>query len=137
MDRCPGQDLRYLKPEDVYIIRCPHCKGEVEFFKDEPTQRCPKCKEKVSNPKIDMGCAKWCAFAEECLGVTPESPGVVQSLSEPANREPFHADLVSQRKGSAEDALACECRASWCGHMSPLDSVVLSTIPCPKTRSRT
>ncbi|NQU26623.1 MAG: HD domain-containing protein [Candidatus Nealsonbacteria bacterium] len=82
MDRCPGQDLRYLNPEDVFIVHCPHCKGEVEFFKDEPTLRCPACKEKVSNPKIDLGCAKWCAFAEECLGVTSEASGVVQSLSE-------------------------------------------------------
>ena len=23
------------------------------------------------NPNFDMGCAKWCSFAKECLGLTP------------------------------------------------------------------
>ena len=70
--RCPGQDLRYLNPEDVYEIRCPHCKKEIEFFKDEPSLRCPSCRRRVQNPKIDLGCAKWCAYAKECLGTVED-----------------------------------------------------------------
>ncbi len=70
--RCPGQDLRYLKPEDVFDIRCPYCKKEVEFFKDEPSLRCPSCHRRVRNPKIDLGCAKWCAYAKECLGAVDD-----------------------------------------------------------------
>lgn len=77
--RCPGQDMRYWKPEDVYDVRCPHCRTEVEFFKDEPFQRCPSCGGRVRNPKIDLGCAKWCEFAKQCLGEVPDSDEI-QSL---------------------------------------------------------
>jgi len=85
--RCPGQDMRYLRPEDVFDIRCPHCKSEVEFFKDEPSLRCPSCGRQVRNPKIDLGCAKWCSFAKECLGEAPGSPDEVQSLCQRLIRE--------------------------------------------------
>ena len=73
--------MRYWKPEDVFDVRCPHCQAEVEFFKDEPTQKCPSCGRKVRNPKIDLGCAKWCEFAEQCLGEVPDSDDT-QSLCE-------------------------------------------------------
>jgi len=69
--RCPGQDIRRLKPEDVFNVPCPRCKSEVEFFKDDSSLKCPSCGAKVHNPKIDLGCATWCAFAEQCLGETP------------------------------------------------------------------
>ncbi len=69
--RCPGQDMRYWKPGDVFEVGCPECKTEVEFFKDDPFQRCPSCGNRVRNPKIDLGCAKWCEFAKECLGELP------------------------------------------------------------------
>ena len=74
--RCPGQDMRYWKPEDVFDVCCPHCKSEVEFFKDEPFQKCPSCGKRVRNPKIDLGCAKWCEYAKECLGVAPDSDDI-------------------------------------------------------------
>jgi hypothetical protein len=44
----------------------------MEFWKDEPVLHCPKCKQEVRNPKIDMGCAEWCQYADECLGKLPE-----------------------------------------------------------------
>ena len=66
--RCPGQDQRYWTPEDIFDIKCPFCAHEIEFFKDEPFLLCPGCKEEVRNPRIDLGCAKWCKYAEECLG---------------------------------------------------------------------
>jgi hypothetical protein len=44
----------------------------MEFFKDDATRRCPGCKEKIVNPKMDFGCAAYCQFAEECLGSLPE-----------------------------------------------------------------
>ncbi len=80
--RCPGQDMRNFKPEDVFVIRCPHCEAEVEFFKDEPSLRCPSCRNKVPNPKIDLGCAKWCDFAEKCLGIVPGDSEDIKSLCE-------------------------------------------------------
>jgi len=66
--RCPGQDMRYWKPDDIFILKCPHCDNEIEFFKDEPFRICSACKAEVRNPKINLGCAKWCKFAKECLG---------------------------------------------------------------------
>ena len=66
--RCPGQDMRYWKPDDIFTLKCPHCDNEIEFFKDEPFRICSACKAEVRNPKINLGCAKWCKFAKECLG---------------------------------------------------------------------
>ncbi len=72
MERCPGQDLRYLKPDDVYEAACPACGGKVEFFKDDRSRKCPSCGVRFRNPRIDLGCAKWCAFASECLDYVPQ-----------------------------------------------------------------
>lgn len=44
----------------------------MEFFKDDATRRCPQCKKKIVNPKMDFGCASSCQFAEQCLGSLPE-----------------------------------------------------------------
>ena len=66
--RCPGQDMRNWKPEDIYYVPCPYCRTEIEFWKDEPLRHCPKCKIEIQNPKIDIGCAEWCKYSKECLG---------------------------------------------------------------------
>jgi hypothetical protein len=68
MVRCPGQDQRFWKPDDIFDIKCPSCGTLVEFWKDEPKLKCPKCKNVVSNPKINLGCAEWCPHGDECLG---------------------------------------------------------------------
>jgi len=70
MVRCPGQDQRFWKPEDIFDVRCPGCGQAIEFFKDEPKLKCRKCGQMVVNPKIDIGCAQWCQYADQCLGVT-------------------------------------------------------------------
>jgi len=67
MFRCPGQDQRYWKPEDIFEVNCP-CGGLLEFFKDEPKLRCKKCGRIITNPRIDLGCAEWCQYAEQCIG---------------------------------------------------------------------
>jgi HD superfamily phosphodiesterase len=67
--KCPGQDQRYWKPDDIFEEKCPKCGNSIEFWKDEPRLKCPVCKEEVLNPKIDLGCAEWCQYAEQCLGV--------------------------------------------------------------------
>ncbi len=66
--RCPGQDQRYWKADDIFTMRCPHCKYEIEFWKDEPFRICKGCEKEVKNPKMDMGCAEWCKNADLCLG---------------------------------------------------------------------
>jgi putative nucleotidyltransferase with HDIG domain len=70
MVRCPGQDQRFWKPDDIFEVRCPGCGTAVEFFKDEPKLKCRTCGQVVVNPKIDLGCAEWCQYAEQCLGVS-------------------------------------------------------------------
>ena len=67
MNKCPGQDQRFWKPEDIFEVRCPACGCKVEFFKDEPKLKCRGCGQMVVNPKIESGCAKWCKYAEQCL----------------------------------------------------------------------
>jgi len=66
--RCPGQDQRYWKPEDIFEMPCPHCGVPMEFWKDEPFLNCHQCHLSVRNPKIDTGCADWCKKAEACIG---------------------------------------------------------------------
>jgi hypothetical protein len=66
--QCPGQDKRFWKPGDVFEAPCPHCGQSIEFWKDDPRRRCRSCGRMAPNPKFDMGCAKWCKFAAQCLG---------------------------------------------------------------------
>lgn len=68
MVRCPGQDTRFWKPEDIFEAPCPHCGQTIEFWKTDVTVRCPHCKKFVPNPKFDPGCAAWCPYATKCLG---------------------------------------------------------------------
>lgn len=74
MSHCPGQDMRYWKPEDIFDVRCPYCANTIEFWKDEPTRLCSSCKQEVRNPRINLGCAKWCAFGNQCLGQPATEP---------------------------------------------------------------
>lgn len=110
--RCPGQDPRYWTEDVVSDIPCPECGRSVEFFRDETTARCPGCGHKFRNPKLDLACAQWCAFAEQCLGYAPEreapsptaGPGALASRLIQAVKETFeenpqglaHALLVFQ-----------------------------------------
>ena len=64
--------MRYLKPDDVFDVACPACGARVEFFRDDHSRKCPSCDERFNNPKLDMRCAEWCQYAEECLGYAPE-----------------------------------------------------------------
>ena len=68
MRRCPGQDTRYWTAGDIHEQDCPHCGAAIEFWKTDIRVRCPNCKQKVVNPRFDLGCAAWCAYAEQCLG---------------------------------------------------------------------
>ena len=78
MAKCPGQDPRFWKPGDIFDAPCPHCGTTVEFWKDEPCVKCPRCRKMAVNPKLNLGCAQWCPHAERCLG----------TLKEPDSKEP-------------------------------------------------
>ena len=69
--RCPGQDTRFWRPEDIFEVSCPQCGKKVEFFKDEVRRRC-RCGHEIVNPRVGFGCASWCPYAEQCVGTLPE-----------------------------------------------------------------
>ena len=68
ISKCPGQDTRFWKPDDVYFVECPKCGQSVEFFKDDIRRRCKKCGHMFINPRLDLGCARWCQYADQCVG---------------------------------------------------------------------
>lgn len=66
--KCPGQDTRQWDRDALYEVPCPSCARAVEFFKDDAIRRCPHCGYRFRNPRLDLGCAQWCPYAEQCLG---------------------------------------------------------------------
>lgn len=69
--QCPGQDSRYWDGAAVFEAACTKCGHIVEFFKDDSTRKCSNCGNKMINPKMDLGCASYCPYAEQCLGSMP------------------------------------------------------------------
>jgi len=114
MVRCPGQDQRFWKPEDIFDVNCPGCGKPVEFFKDEPKLKCRDCGQVVVNPKIDMGCAQWCQYAEQCLAVSVKNEANV--IRERLIKEMTDAFGIDQKRidhamavlNYAEQILFCE-----------------------------
>jgi hypothetical protein len=82
VQKCPGQDRRYWTPEDISEVDCPVCGGQVELWKDQGVTKCPKCGFPVRNPKVELGCAQWCAFATECIGYDPGTEDARKSIRE-------------------------------------------------------
>ena len=66
-DKCPGQDTRFWKPDDIFQSPCAHCGVPIEFFKDDLRRKCRQCGKYTVNPRNDLGCAAWCKYGPECL----------------------------------------------------------------------
>jgi len=96
MVRCPGQDQRFWKPEDIFDVNCPGCNKPVEFFKDEPKLKCRNCGQVVVNPKIDLGCAQWCQYAEQCLAISVKNEADI--MRERLIREMMNAFGADQKR---------------------------------------
>lgn len=82
MSKCPGQNMRFWGPGDIFDVPCPQCGQPVEFFKDDSQRKCKGCNKVIYNPRNDFGCANWCPAARECLG-----PAKYESLLELAQKE--------------------------------------------------
>ena len=80
--KCPGQDTRYWKSEDIFTVECPKCGAEIEFFKDDTRRRCAWCGHLFYNPKIEMGCAEWCQFADKCVPDLVQERQAMQTFKE-------------------------------------------------------
>ncbi len=68
ISKCPGQDTQFWGPDDIYSVECPKCGSSVEFFKDDIRRRCRKCGHMFLNPRLNLGCARWCQYADQCVG---------------------------------------------------------------------
>jgi len=79
--KCPGQDTRNWKSGDIFEVKCPNCGEPIEFFKDEVVRKCSNCKVRIKNPRLDIGCAEWCQYADQCLNAT-ESAIVAEESGE-------------------------------------------------------
>ena len=91
--------MRYWQGDPAFEVPCPKCGSAVEIFKDESKGRCTKCGHGFQNPKTDLACAKWCAYAEQCLGFAPErevsanlGEGALASRLIQAVKEEFEGD---------------------------------------------
>jgi hypothetical protein len=80
--KCPGQDTRYWKPDDIFQAECPKCGAEIEFFKDDTRRRCAWCGHLFYNPKIELGCAEWCQYAEKCVPDLVKAKKAAQTFKE-------------------------------------------------------
>ncbi|MFZ7127265.1 MAG: phosphohydrolase [Desulfobacterales bacterium] len=89
--KCPGQDMQFWKPGDIFEVQCPNCGRIVEFFKDDTARRCGGCGHRFANPKMDFGCAAYCPYAEQCLGDLPP-------------------ELVAQQENLLKDRVAVEVK---------------------------
>ena len=89
--KCPGQDTQNWKSGDIFEAPCKSCGRIIEFFKDDTSRRCKGCGARVLNPKIDFGCAAYCAFADQCLRELPP-------------------EILAQRTNIFKDRVACEMR---------------------------
>ena len=89
--RCPGQDSRFLTPQDVTEAECPGCGERVEFWPDEFVRACPNCKHRVSNPKANLRCLEWCAGAEQCLEQIRSAGVSLAEAREYVKRRPLHS----------------------------------------------
>ena len=86
LSRCPGQERRFWRSDDTSEEPCPHCGNTIEFWKDDPRRRCISCGQLVRNPSFDIGCAKWCKFAPQCIGI-PEAQLKNETLCEDLIKE--------------------------------------------------
>jgi len=94
MSHCPGQDRRFWTHDDISVVKCPACGTEVEFFKDDGRRKCPDCGTTIKNPRVLLGCASWCAFAEDCVGISSGESG--------DNFESLAAALIHWLRGRGE-----------------------------------
>ena len=96
--KCPGQDTRYWKPDDIFVAECPKCGAEIEFFKDDTRRRCAWCGHMFYNPKIALGCAEWCQYAEKCV------PDLVRAKKAAQNFKDLLAEMVKSHLQGDEAA---------------------------------
>ncbi len=114
--KCPGQDTRHWKPDDIFTVECPKCGAEIEFFKDDTRRRCAWCGHLFYNPKIELGCAEWCQYADKCVPELVKEKQAMQTFKERLREralaltagKPDLADRLDRGLALATDLLKAE-----------------------------
>ncbi len=63
MKKCTGNNTWEWGSDAIFDMKYTNCGNSVEFFKDEITRNCPKCKKTVINDRKNYGCGQWCSSA--------------------------------------------------------------------------
>jgi Zn ribbon nucleic-acid-binding protein len=111
ISKCPGQDTQFWGPDDIYSVECPKCGNSVEFFKDDIRRRCEKCGHMFLNPKLNLGCARWCQYADQCVGDMDREEFkeiIIASMKEFYGHEQEKIDRALEALGFAEQILEQE-----------------------------
>ncbi len=61
MRKCTGNNTQEWGFDAVFELECPRCGIMVEFFKDDITRNCARCRKTVVNTRKDYGCGQWCS----------------------------------------------------------------------------
>jgi hypothetical protein len=61
MRKCTGNNTQEWGPDAIFNVECKNCGNMVEFFKDEISRTCSRCKNTVNNDRKDYGCEQWCS----------------------------------------------------------------------------
>ena len=72
MRKCTGNNTQEWGPEAIFEVECPSCGTLVEFFKDEISRYCPRCRETVVNDRKDFGCSRNCTAETENRNICPK-----------------------------------------------------------------
>ena len=61
MRKCSGNNRYEWGFDAIFDVKCLHCGGLVEFFKDEIKRNCSHCNAPVLNDRKDFGCGQQCS----------------------------------------------------------------------------
>jgi len=61
MRKCTGNNTQEWGADAIFDVKCKGCGNLIEFFKDEITRNCSRCKNTVYNDRKDYGCNQWCS----------------------------------------------------------------------------
>ena len=106
--KCPGQDRRFWKPDDIFEVECPSCGQGIEFWKDDVRQKCSGCGNELLNPRLDLACAKWCQYAEKCLAGLTLEERIIAEVFSIFRAEPVRMEHTLSVLRFAKEILAAE-----------------------------
>jgi len=108
ISKCPGQDTQFWGSDAIYSVECPKCGNPVEFFKDDIRRRCTQCGHTFFNPRLNLGCARWCQFADQCVGAMDKDDFkelILAGMKEHCGDDPEKIDQALEVLERAEESM--------------------------------